>query len=195
MRIRILSGDICGFQGDAVVNAANNAGLGGGGVDGAIHRAAGGRLKEACVDMPVLPGLKGLGIGMQPTNYVRIPTGGARVTPGFDLAAPWVIHTAGPVWPDVPDLDVRGLLRDCYRMPLLIARGMGLKSIAYPAISAGVYGCPQETCAEVALGAVREYDAFPIDVTFYIFPELPNLAIWQETAKRLKLRLEVDLVA
>lgn len=193
MRIRIVPGDICSFQGDAVVNAANNAGLGGGGVDGAIHRAAGPRLRHTCEDLPDSPGLTGLREGMMPTDYVRIPTGEARVTPGFDLPAPWIIHTAGPVWPEgeVPYGSVPyNQLWNCYRLPAFIALGMGLKHIAYPAISTGVYGCPQAKCAEIALKWAKDCAAWPLDVTFYIFPELPNLAIWQAVAERLGVRLE-----
>ncbi len=192
MRIRIVPGDITTFQGDAVVNAANNAGLGGGGVDGAIHRAAGPRLLDACADMPVVHGLQGLAPGMRTTDEVRIPTGEVRVTPGFNLPAPWVIHTAGPVWPEegAPyGSEAFNHLWNCHRNPALVALGMGLKHIAYPAISTGVYGCPQERCAEIALKWAKDCAAWPLDVTFYIFPELPNLAIWQATAERLGVRL------
>ena len=198
MRVIIKAGDITTFQGDAIVNAANNAGLGGGGVDGAVHRAAGPCLLAACEAMPVIPGLTGLGPDKVPTNEVRIPTGGARVTPGFNLKAPWVIHTAGPVWLSVEELDdlrnidrAQDTQRNCYRNPALVALGMGLKHIAYPAISTGVYGWTQEQCAQIALGWAKDCVAWGIDVTFYIWPEQVNLAIWQATAKAL----EVPLVA
>jgi len=194
MRVRIVAGDICAFQGDAIVNAANNAGLGGGGVDGAIHRAAGWRLREACEDLPLVPGLQGLGPDMVPTSEVRIPTGAARVTRGFDLPVPWVIHTAGPVWPeDTVSLqmwEASEHLWNCYENPLHVALGMGFKSIAFPAISTGVYGCPQEQCAWRALKVAQMYESAPIDVTFYIYPAEPNLAIWLAVAKRLGVDLE-----
>ncbi len=79
-------------------------------------------------------------------------------------------------------------LRDCYKMPALLALGMGCKSIAYPAISAGVYGCPVETCAEVALGWAKDYADWPLDVTFYLYPEA-NLPVWQAVAERLGIKV------
>jgi len=215
MKIRIIAGDITSFQGDVVVNPANNKGLGGGGADGAIHKAAGPGLLEACKLLPITRG-KGWGRGLEPTHEIRVPDGSAVPTPAFDLPCKWVIHTAGPVWPADPRAFVvndppsplagmkfgvkefraenvaKQTLRACYKMPMLVAVGMGLQSIAYPAISAGVYGCPMETCAEVALGFCRDYTSWPINVTFYIYPELPNLAIWQEVAKAMGLQVEED---
>lgn len=190
MSIRILAGDLTTFSGDAICNAANNAGLGGGGVDGAIHRAAGPDLLEACKALPVYPGLKGLGRGMEPTNQVRVPTGLVVPTPAFSLPCNWILHTAGPVWSGDPTDDLA--LQNCYLNPLRLALAMGLKSIAFPAISAGVYGCPQETCARIALQVANRRWSAPhsIDVTFYIFPELPNLAIWQEVASNLGIAVK-----
>jgi O-acetyl-ADP-ribose deacetylase (regulator of RNase III) len=218
MNITLRAGDLCEFDGDAIVNAANNRGLGGGGVDGAIHRAAGPGLLEACKALPIFEGLTGYAPGLDLTNEVRVPDGGAVPTPAFDLPCRWIIHTAGPVWPADPDARIyvpndppsslvgmqmklgvvairaegmaRSVLRACYKMPMNVAVGMGLKSIAYPAISTGVYGCPMETCAEVALGFCRDYIDWPIDVTFYIYPAPVNLAIWQEVAKAMGLQIE-----
>ncbi len=208
MNITLLAGDITTFTGAAVVNAANNAGLGGGGVDGAIHRAAGPRLLEACLALPILPGLMGLGPGFVRKHEVRIPTGCAVPTPAFDLPCQWVIHTAGPVWPEdegaaatspapavfarewTAGAEARQHLWNCYRRPALVALGMGLKSIAYPAISTGVYGCSQETCAEIALKWARGNRHWPLDVTFYLFPEDTVLAIWQDVAKELGILIE-----
>ena len=213
MNITLIPGDITDFEGDVIVNAANNAGLGGGGVDGAIHRAAGPRLLEACKALPVYEGLVGYAPGFQHSTEVRVPNGKAIPTLAFDLPCKWVFHTAGPVWVEDPDALLRldqgppefpldesqldmarawKLLNGCFHNPALLAMGMGLKSIAYPAISTGVYGCPIETCAEIALRWARLHIAWPLDVTFYLYPA-GNLPIWQEVAKRLHLDVTVEL--
>lgn len=138
MQIDVIQADITQLDVDAIVNAANERMLGGGGVDGAIHRAAGPRLLQACRAVPeVRPG-------------VRCPTGEARITPGFDLAARFVIHTVGPVWRG----GTRGeaeLLAACYRNSLALAEAQGLSSIAFPAISCGVYGYPVDSAASIAV--------------------------------------------
>ena len=130
---------------DAVVNAANTHMVGGGGVDGAIHRAAGPKLLEACRAIPeVRPG-------------IRCPTGEARITPGFDLPARYVIHTVGPVW----DGGVQGepdLLAACYRNSLQLAADQGdIDTLAFPSISTGVYGYPTGAAAEVAVDTVARF--------------------------------------
>jgi O-acetyl-ADP-ribose deacetylase (regulator of RNase III) len=136
-------GDITRVGVDAIVNAANERLLGGGGVDGAIHRAAGARLLAACREMPeIRPG-------------VRCPTGEARITLGFDLPARHVIHTVGPVWYD----GLRGereLLASAYRNVLALAAPHGIRSLAFPAISCGVFGFP---LAEACAIAIREIGA------------------------------------
>lgn len=141
MTIEILEADITTLDVDAIVNAANETLLGGGGVDGAIHRAAGPRLLAACRAIPeAFPG-------------VRCPTGEARITPGFELPARWVIHTVGPIWSggahDEPDL-----LAACHRNALALAREHAVDGIAFPAISCGVYGYPRDAAAGVTLAVL-----------------------------------------
>ena len=142
--IKIIQGDITTLAVDAIVNAANQVMLGGGGVDGAIHWAAGDELYEACLKVPeVRPG-------------VRCPTGEARITPGFKLPAKFVIHTVGPVYRDGQHGEPEKLAA-CYRNSLALAAENGCQSIAFPCISTGIYGYPKEESAQIA---VREVKAF-----------------------------------
>ena len=144
--IEIIRGDITSIEADAIVNAANEQMLGGGGVDGAIHCAAGRRLYEACLAIPeVRPG-------------VRCPTGESRITPGFNLSARHVIHTVGPVWRG-GGLHEAELLASCYRTALTLARQHGVRSVAFPAISCGVYGYPLDEAAAIAAREVRAREA------------------------------------
>jgi O-acetyl-ADP-ribose deacetylase (regulator of RNase III) len=137
-RMHIIVGDITKERVDAVVNAANTSLLGGGGVDGAIHRAAGPELVHAC---RLLHGCR---------------TGEAKTTPGFNLPAHFVIHTVGPVWRDGSHGEPE-LLASAYRNSLREAVRVGAKSVAFPAISTGVYRFPKEEAAAVAVATVREF--------------------------------------
>ena len=137
-KISVIKGDITLLKVDAIVNAANNSLLGGGGVDGAIHKAAGPCLLEECRKMN------------------GCPTGEARITRGYRLPARWVIHTVGPVW--------RGggagepeLLASCYRTCLQLAGERGIRTISFPAISTGIYGYPAEPAARIALREVKQH--------------------------------------
>jgi len=133
-RVEVRQGDITTLSVEAVVNAANRSLLGGGGVDGAIHRAAGPRLLEEC------------------RNLGGCPTGESRITGGYDLPARHVIHTVGPVYRGLAE-DAR-LLSDCYRNSLALAAEKGLTSIAFPAISCGAYGYPISEASRIALETV-----------------------------------------
>jgi O-acetyl-ADP-ribose deacetylase (regulator of RNase III) len=136
--------DITTLDVDAIVNAANPGLLGGGGVDGAIHAAAGPGLFAECERLPEIePG-------------VRCPTGEARITGGHLLPARWVIHTVGPVWNDDLPGECDTALRDAYRTSLQIAMARQLRSIAFPAISTGVYDFPAERAAHIAVNTVRQ---------------------------------------
>ena len=147
--IKVIQGDITTLAVDAIVNAANQMMLGGGGVDGAIHRAAGHELYEACLKVPeVRPG-------------IRCPTGEARITSGFKLPAKFVIHTVGPVYRDGQHGEPEKLAA-CYRNSLALAAENGCKSIAFPCISTGVYGYSIEDAAKIAVREVEEY-LFPTE--------------------------------
>ncbi|AKB43603.1 O-acetyl-ADP-ribose deacetylase [Methanosarcina vacuolata] len=137
-RITVIQGDIVKLEVDAVVNAANSTLLGGGGVDGAIHRAAGQELLEEC------KGLKGCA------------TGEAKITKGYFLPAKWIIHTVGPVWQGGQKGE-DSLLASCYRKSLELAREYTIKTIAFPAISTGAYNFPSERAAGIAVSEIAKF--------------------------------------
>lgn len=164
-RVRLLVGDLTEQAVDAIVNAANSSLLGGGGVDGAIHRAGGPAILEACRALRQSDWPEGL------------PTGQVAITTGGQLAAPYVIHTVGPIYGQHGGNEAR-LLAACYLNALTLAAGLGLKRIAFPAISTGVYGYPPKQAAAVVSRTLSELVAggLPVDEIRLVFFAEPQMA-------------------
>lgn len=166
-RLEVKRGDITTLKADAIVNAANNSLLGGGGVDGAIHKAAGPELMKECA---ALNGCE---------------TGKAKITGGYNLKAKHVIHTVGPVWHG-GHLDETRLLASCYRSCLEIASDRKLSSVAFPAISTGVYRFPKELAATIAVTETKKFlarNSFPEKVIFVVFDD-EALGIYKKLLER-----------
>jgi O-acetyl-ADP-ribose deacetylase (regulator of RNase III) len=161
-RVELITGDITEQEVDAIVNAANSSLLGGGGVDGAIHRKGGPEILAECRDLRATVYRDGL------------PTGQAVATTAGRLPARWVIHTVGPVW--AKTIDRTELLRDCYTNSLRVAGELGARSVAFPLISAGIYGWPKRDAARQALTVLATAEQ---DVRLVLFDE----ATWSEAAE------------
>ncbi|WP_043624914.1 O-acetyl-ADP-ribose deacetylase [Nonomuraea candida] len=155
MKLTLVRGDITGQHADAIVNAANSSLMGGGGVDGAIHRRGGPEILEECRKLRAGHYGKGL------------PTGQAVATTAGRLPAKWVIHTVGPVYSASEDRSE--LLASCYRESLRVADSLGAASVAFPAISTGIYGWPMDDAAGIALETVRQADTAVEEVRFVLF--------------------------
>lgn len=165
-RIKVIQGDIVKLEVDAIVNAANPTLLGGGGVDGAIHKAAGPGLLEEC------------------RNLKGCPTGEAKITKGHLLPAKWAIHTVGPVWKGGKEGE-DSLLASCYKKSLELARRYSVKTIAFPAISTGVYGFPSEKAAKLAVREIKHF------LQENELPEIVFLVCFNgETCRHLKKAIE-----
>ncbi len=162
-RIEIIQGDITKLKVDAIVNAANSSLLGGGGVDGAIHRGAGPQLLEYC------------------RRLNGCPTGEAKISPGFNLPAKYVIHTVGPVWRGGNNNEEK-LLANCYINSLLIAVENRIRTIAFPAISTGVYGFPLESAANIALTESKKIldDNNMIDKIIFVCFDVYTLRVYEK---------------
>lgn len=154
--ISIVQGDITQARVDAIVNAANSRMLGGGGVDGAIHRAAGPELIEACKAVPVV-------------NGIRCPVGEAKITVAGNLPAKWVIHTVGPQY--FNDSNPADHLASAYRSSLKLAQDHQCKSIAFPAISCGVYGYPFDEAANIAICVCSDAAFAQLDIRFFLMAD------------------------
>ena len=152
--IKIKTGDITSAEVDAIVNAANPKMLGGGGVDGAIHRAAGPKLLEACRKV-------------KPVNGVRCPFGESRMTEAGNLKSRYVIHTVGPIYRS--DSNPAFTLENAYKTACDLALENGCKSIAFPAISCGAYGYPHEEAARIAIKVCSDVKYSPLKIYFYIY--------------------------
>jgi O-acetyl-ADP-ribose deacetylase (regulator of RNase III) len=169
-QIELTKDDITRVEVDAIVNAANSRLAGGGGVDGAIHRAGGPSILEECQRWVA--------------DHGALPTGEAMATTGGNLPAQYVIHTVGPVWASHDEETARELLASCYRTSLVLAAKRGCSSVAFPNISTGVYGYPKEKAAHVAVSTAREWDGPSVEVIVFVCFDEENLALYSDLLDR-----------
>ncbi|ROH92790.1 O-acetyl-ADP-ribose deacetylase [Chryseobacterium cucumeris] len=165
MKIELIKGDITKIQADAIVNAANSSLLGGGGVDGAIHRVGGSQILEECVAIKNRQG--------------KCKTGEAVVTNAGNLPAKYVIHTVGPVWNGHEEKESI-LLANCYHNSLNLAESLGVKTIAFPNISTGVYRFPKELAGKIAVDEVRKFHSDSIDKVIFVCFDDENENIYKD---------------
>ncbi len=168
MNIELIKGDITKIHADVIVNAANSSLLGGGGVDGAIHRAGGKQILEDCIEIRNRQG--------------KCKTGDAVVTSAGNLPADYVIHTVGPVWNG--DMEkCSELLADCYRNALKLAESLSVKSIAFPNISTGIYRFPKEMAGKIAVDEVRKFKTEVIEKVIFVCFDDENKEIYSRLLK------------
>ncbi|WP_330744731.1 O-acetyl-ADP-ribose deacetylase [Chryseobacterium sp. CP-77] len=165
MKIELIKGDITKIKADAIVNAANSSLLGGGGADGAIHRAGGSKILEECRAIRNRQG--------------KCNTGEAVVTTAGNLSAKYVIHTVGPVWNGHAEKESK-LLANCYHNSLKLAESLGVKTIAFPNISTGVYRFPKELAGKIAVDAVRNFKSDIIEKVIFVCFDDENEIIYQK---------------
>lgn len=164
MKIELLRTDITTLPADAIVNAANNSLMGGGGVDGAIHRQGGAAILEECMKIVEKQG--------------GCPTGEAVYTTAGNMPSQYVIHTVGPIWHGGQHGEPE-LLKNCYLNSLLLAESLGVKTIAFPNISTGVYGYPKDKAAELAVKTVRDFQASTLEKTIFVCFDEENYLLYQ----------------
>lgn len=165
MEIELVKGDITKEKTDAIVNAANNSLLGGGGVDGAIHRTGGPRILEECKAIIARQG--------------GCPTGEAVYTSGGNLQAKYVIHTVGPVWKDGTQQE-NTQLQSCYLESMQLAEKLKIKSIAFPNISTGVYGFPKKKAAQIAVQTIRNFEASSVELVRFVCFDDENYQLYKK---------------
>lgn len=165
MKIELIKADITKIKTDAIVNAANSSLLGGGGVDGAIHRAGGKQILDECIEIRSRQG--------------KCKTGEAVVTSAGNLPAKYVIHTVGPVWNGNEEKE-SGLLANCYKNSLEMAESLGVKTIAFPNISTGIYRFPKELAAKIAIDEVKNFKSEIIEKVIFVCFDDENVEIYQQ---------------
>jgi len=165
MKVELTKGDITRIQADAIVNAANSSLLGGGGVDGAIHREGGKQILDECIEIRNREG--------------KCKTGEADVTSAGNLPAKYVIHTVGPVWNGNEERESK-LLAKCYKNSLELAESLGVKTIAFPNISTGIYRFPKELAAKIAIDEVNNFKSESIEKVIFVCFDDENAEIYQQ---------------